>query len=318
MALGLGLVVALLAGAGCKAVRPLTLPVVGSMGDPGNGQLWDDLDIYLIDPAGGSAVRVTNTPDLMETDPDLNRDRDRLVYVRRAANPGAYSVFESPTSPTPSHVVTCGPDGTGERVLHESPSLCLTPVWSHDGKRIAFTEMNNEGRFEVRLINADGSGLQTLGYGSSPSWRKDDRAVFYSSLDRPDATEGTLQLRELGSGVIHSVGLPGTGHTNLRAGVSIAYTSTPYSRRNESVWLMDANGGQFRLTDPGESEHDLQPVFFGSEGDLVFTRFDDAQDTYRLMTIHRRTEDRVATLIDQPAPVCFTRGGLWVARHYPR
>ncbi len=330
IALGLGLVLALLAVAGCKAVRPLTLPVVGSMGDPGNGQLWDDLDIYLIDPAGGSAVRVTNTPDLMETDPDLNRDRDRLVYVEREANRGV-SLWDArndglpdsgsawtPPGLAPSRLIVSATDGSGRRVLYRSENMCFTPIWSHDGKRIAFTEMNNEGRFEVRMINADGSGMQTLGYGSGPSWRKDDRAVFYSSLDRPDANEGTLQLRELGSGVIHSVGLPGTGHTNLRAGVSIAYTSTPYSRRNETVWLMDANGGQFRLTDPGEAEHDIQPVFFGSEGDLVFTRFDEEEGTYRLMTIHRRTEDRVASAVEQPTAVCFTRGGLWVAKHYPR
>lgn len=313
----IGLSLLPLASVGCRAVRPMVLPTVGSQGEV-NGQ-WDDLDIYLVDPTGNApAVRVTDTPDLMETDPDLNRDRDRLVYVVRGVMNGGLPVLNATGLATPSRLVVCSPDGTGGRAIHESRSLCLAPVWSHDGKRIAFVEMDDEGRFEVKLINADGSGLQTLGYGSGPSWRKDDLAVFYNSMDRPDAGEGNLMLRELRNGVIHELGLPGTGHTNLRAGVSIAYTSTPYSRRNETVWLMDANGGQFRLTDPGEHEHDIQPVFFGIEGDLVFTRYNDEQGGYQLMGIHRRTEDRVATPIDQPTPVCFTRGGLWVARHYPR
>ena len=303
--------------AGCKIARPMVLPVVGSMGEV-DGQ-WDDLDIYLIDPdGGGEAVRVTDTPELMETDPDLNRDRTELVYVVREVTPDGLPVLGRKAAPMPSEIVVSQTDGFGHRVIHQSDSMCFTPVWSHDGKRIAFTEMDDEWRLEVKIINADGSGLQTLGYGSGPSWRKDDGALFYSSIDRYSATEGNLQLRELGNGVIHELGLPGTGHTNLRSGVSVAYSSTPYSRRNETIWLLSANGGQFRLTDPAAHEHDLQPVFFDMEGELVFTRHNDEHGTYQLMIIHRATEDRVAAPIAQPTPFCITRGGLWVAKYYPR
>jgi len=323
--------------AGCKIARPVVLPVVGSMGDPGNGGAWDDLDIYLVDPTGAApAVRVTDTPDLMETDPDLNRDRDRLVYVERGVTDGKPVLDEEyreaaradglpdggsawvPVQYYRSRLIVSQSDGADRNQIYQSNSQCFTPVWSHDGKRIAFAELNSEGRLEVKLINADGSGLRTIGYGSSPSWRKDDGALFYASIDRPDATEGNLLLRELSTGVFHELGLPGTGHTNLRNGVSVAYSSTPYSRRNETIWLMNANGGQCRLTEPGEHEHDLQPVFFDSEGELAFTRYNDETNSYQLMLIHRNTADKVATPIDQPAPFCMTRGGLWIATHYPR
>ena len=311
-------VAALVLGAGCQSARPLVLPVSGSEGAAGE-RLWDDLDLYLIDPAGRRpAVRVTHTPELMETDPDLNPGRDRLVYVVREARRDGRPLLEGEGVGTGAELYVTGLDGQEHRVLYRSDSMCFTPVWSHDGKRIAFAELNSEGRLEVKIIDADGSGLRTLGYGCSPSWRKDDGAIFYASRDRVQAHEGTLQVRVLSTGVTHDIGLPGTGHASLRSGVSVAYSSTPYSRRNESVWLLDANGGRRRLTDPGRTEHDLEPVFFGGGGDVVFTRYDEASGVYRLMTVHRNTQDRAATPAGQPTLHCFTRGGLWVAQRYPR
>ncbi|MEM9414444.1 MAG: hypothetical protein AAGA29_03060 [Planctomycetota bacterium] len=326
---------------GCTMVRPLLLPVAGSDGDPGNGGAWDDLDIYLVDPSGDAqAVRLTDTPDLMETDPDLNRDRDEVVYVERGVIDGGYVPWltadedarvrptdglpDSGSAWTPvsmvleSRLVVTDTVGLARRVVLEADGLLLTPVWSHDGKRIAFAELDGEGRVLVKLINADGSGLVTLGYGSSPSWRKDDGAIFYSSQDSLDAPHGELRMRELQNGVIHDMGLTGIDYTNLRAGVSFAYYSPAYSQRNEAVWLLDGTSKIFRLTDPGADEHDRFPVFFGSDGELCFTRFDASTGTHRLMSIHRNTDDRVAQPIAQPARHCFTRGGLWIAKHYPR
>lgn len=320
---------ALVVGTGCRATRPMLLPIVGSAGEVA-GQ-WDDLDIYLIDPiGGGDTVRLTDTPDLMETDPDINRDRTWVVYVQRSVTDGRH-VLDYPDDaivdphpvgessfPFPSKLIVSNTSGSEQRVLYSSDRLIFTPVWSHDGKRVAFTEVDGEGRLEVKLINADGSGLETLGYGSSPSWRIDDEAIFYSTLDRPDAEKGDLQLRELRTGLIHDLGLAGTGHTNLRAGVSVAFVPPAYSRRNETIWLFDANGHRRRLTDPNEHQHDLQPVFFGSEGNLVFTRYNSDNGMHQLMHVHRNTQDRVAEPVAQPATHCFTRGGLWVARYYPR
>ncbi|MFI4860209.1 MAG: TolB family protein [Phycisphaerales bacterium JB063] len=303
---------------GCTMVRPLLLPVAGADGDPGDGGAWDDLDVYLVDPAGDDpAVRLTDTPMLMETDPDLNRDRDEVVYVERPVTRGA--ALTQSGAGLASRLVVVDTGGSGRRVLYEAAGLCLAPVWSHDGKRVAFSELNDEGRMQLKLINADGSGLLTLGYGSSPSWRKDDEAVFYSSQDSLDAPHGELRMRELGNGVIHDMGLTGIGYTNLRAGVSFAYYSPAYSQRNEAVWLLDGEAKIFRLTDPGPAEHDRFPVFFDSNGELCFTRFDDTAGTHRLMQVHRKTNDRVARPIAQPTRHSFTRGsGLWIAQHYPR
>ncbi|XAM00466.1 hypothetical protein OT109_03560 [Phycisphaeraceae bacterium D3-23] len=312
-----GWVVLALVLGGCSVVRPLWLPVAGTAGDPGDGGAWDDTDIYLVDPTGSAAaVRLTDTPNLMETDPDLNRDRDEVVYVARGVSGGG--VLLDGAANRTSRLIVADTEGADRRVLYEAAGLCLAPVWSHDGKRIAFSELDSEGRLQLKLINADGSGLVTLGYGSSPSWRKDDEALFYSSQDSVDAPHGELRMRELQNGVIHDMGLTGIGYTNLRAGVSFAYHSPAYTQRNEAIWLLDGEAKIFRLTDPGENEHDRFPVFFDSDGELCFTRFDASTGTHRLMQVHRNTNDRVALPIAQPARHCFTRGGLWIAQHYPR
>ena len=310
------LALALLLG-GCGLGGPLLLPVVGSAGEV-NGQ-WDDLDVYLVDPTGKApAVRLTDTPELMETDPDLNRARSRVVYVAREVMNDGMSLLNRKAPPTPSRLVVCNTDGTERQVIYESETMCFTPIWSHDGKRIAFVEAENGWKLQLKLINADGSGLETLGYGSSPSWRRDGLALLYSSQDSIGDTRGALQLRELETGVIHDLGLSGTGYTNLRGGVSIAYAAPGYAQRNETIWLLDANGLKHRLTAPGENEHDRFPVFFDSAGDLIFTRYNDDIGLYELMRIHRNTDDRVAEPIAQPTTQCFTRGGLWIAQRYPR
>lgn len=320
--------------AGCSSRGVSLLPVVAS--DGLQGETWDDLDLYLIDPRTGESTRLTDTPEVMETDPHLNKRGTRIVYVARGVTDGEPVLNVSgiidpneglpdsssrwrPQRNVPSRLVVTTPDGLQHETIFNSERLIFSPTWSIAGDRIAFTELI-DGRLHMRVINADGTGLQDLGFGSFPSWRKDDAGLFYSDMDDPEATSGVLHYRVLSTGVIEPLGLHGTGFFNFQAGLMVAYQSAAYSRRNETIWALTSTNRQLRLTDPASHEHDLDPVFFGKSGMLVFSRRTDTEHGLgvRLMSIHHQTEDRVATPIDSPGVVTYTRGGLDVARHYPR
>ena len=52
-------------------------------------------------------------------------------------------------------------DGSNLKRSTNNPAMDYWPVWSPDGKRIAFTS-NRDGHYEIYLMNADGSEQRNL------------------------------------------------------------------------------------------------------------------------------------------------------------
>ena len=78
-------------------------------------------------------------------------------------------------------------DGSNVRNLTNSPTSDeFVPVWSYDGKQIAF-DLKQEDQFDIYTINADGSGLVNLTNTSDineyiPTWSpKGDQISFASN-----------------------------------------------------------------------------------------------------------------------------------------
>jgi Tol biopolymer transport system component len=72
-------------------------------------------------------------------------------------------------------------DGSGQRRLTFHLAEDTMPSWSPSGTRIAFTS-DRSGRFEVYVVNADGSGLRQLthDYGWGPSWSPDGSMIAFT------------------------------------------------------------------------------------------------------------------------------------------
>jgi Tol biopolymer transport system component len=67
-------------------------------------------------------------------------------------------------------------NGSGKRILTYHPAADHGPVWSPDGRKIAFSG-DPSGIF---VVNADGSGKRMLAHGGGPVWSPDGRKIAYS------------------------------------------------------------------------------------------------------------------------------------------
>jgi len=154
-------------------------------------------------------------------------------------------------------------DGSGQQRLTTKPNV-LFPVWSPDGRKIAFTRAHapTEGRgppeFDVYVINVDGSGERNLtddGVSAGPVWSPDRQKIAFTS--RRDASG-------LWGGSIYVMNADGSGQRRLtrdagfalgwsRDGRKIAFTRAGGRGRGGPavlyIYVMNADGsGERRLT----------------------------------------------------------------------
>jgi Tol biopolymer transport system component len=150
-------------------------------------------DLYAIDPAGSKPTRLTDG-----VDPAWSPDGEQIAYTKylkepNEPNPEAPSSASATPEPfieTPS-IFVMNTDGSGGKQLLDKAAG--QPVWSPDGKEIAFT-LNNPGYYKgigyiycgIYVINADGSGMPRKlatgpGCASSPAWSPDGKKIAYTN-----------------------------------------------------------------------------------------------------------------------------------------
>jgi TolB protein len=69
------------------------------------------------------------------------------------------------------------PGGTPAQ-LTNTKGASLSPAWSPDGTKIAFTS-NRDGADKIYVMNADGSDARALHDGSAPSWSPDGQWIAF-------------------------------------------------------------------------------------------------------------------------------------------
>jgi len=84
------------------------------------------------------------------------------------------------------------------QITHErDPNVALgVPVWSPDGRAIAFvSSRGNQGfTFGIWVVDSDGSNLRNLAsQGVGPAWSPDSRWVYYSTRASPTVADAVLK-----------------------------------------------------------------------------------------------------------------------------
>ncbi len=89
-------------------------------------------------------------------------------------------------------------DGAGFLNLTNHPADDTTPVWSPDGKLIAFTS-TREGRAQIYVMNADGAGARRVSNSPfadfSPAWSPDGNWIAFASTREGSTDVYLMDLR---------------------------------------------------------------------------------------------------------------------------
>jgi Tol biopolymer transport system component len=163
------------------------------------------------------------------------------------------------------HLYVMNADGSGLLRLTSDQASDAFPVWSPDGRKIAFQRRTGIlAESDVYVIDVDGSGERNLtgdGTSSPPVWSPDGRKIAFGSW------------RDGGWGAIYLMNADGSGQRRLAGGFPVAWS--PNGRRilfvrvggvgrggpaAAYVYVMNADGsGQRRLTRTAQGSPSWSP-----------------------------------------------------------
>jgi Tol biopolymer transport system component len=209
-----------------------------------------DCGIFVVEPDGSGATQITHNPYVILTrtgtvlgrdwGPEWSPDGRRIAFTRDSQDGSELRIVNA--------------DGTADSGFGVPG---VGAVFSPDGTKFAFVDYIPPGYPQIFVMNADGSGVTQLTYGSGasePDWSPDGTKIAFSqgpvSYGRSEIyvmnADGTGQMRltfelEQGSWTFGPSWSPN--------GINIAFTRT-YQGQQYEVYSMKADGsGLVNLTD---------------------------------------------------------------------
>ena len=190
-------------------------------------------------------------------------------------------------------------DGSGVRQLTHTTVHEFDPIWSPDGKRIAFSRLDETGDFDVIVINVDGSGAINL--------TNNDVVHDFAGAWSPDGKRIAFASNRDGDDEIFIMNVDGSGVTQLTTNDGARDFPTAWSSNGKQIlfqsdrdgdtdlYTMNADGSGVRqlTNDPASDEGDHagwspdgQRIVFSSTrdgGDLdIFTMNADGSGVTQL------------------------------------
>jgi TolB protein len=145
----------------------------------------DRRHIYVMNADGSDKRQLSHPLGLWhDWDPAWSPDGGRIAFTRSRGS------WSKRCTSSCDDVYVMNADGSAPRNLTPGVASGQTPVWSPDGRTIAFqSDPDRDGNSEVYLVNADGSGQRRLTRTpadeswswSPPAWSPDGRRIAFAS-----------------------------------------------------------------------------------------------------------------------------------------
>ena len=131
-------------------------------------------EIYAMNADGSEMTRLTHNP-TGDWDPAWSPDGRRIAFASDRDEGERWF-------PPNSEIYAMNADGTDITRLTDNNRVARGPVWSPDGRRIAFSSSPGHAHASIHITNADGSTLRTFGIarGYSPVWSPDGRRIVFT------------------------------------------------------------------------------------------------------------------------------------------
>ena len=203
----------------------------------------DTSRLYAIDPAGRNQREIASVPGRA---PTLSPDGKRLLYAA-----GTW---------TATRLTVSAPDGSNPQQVTDGSSFAWNSHWSPDGKRIAFTGRDPNGRAAVFVMNANGSEPRQItrltpeqGRAQWPVWSPDGRRLaIQANSNEPKSHSCHVWIVDLSTGEARKLAAHDQPYLDetpawFPDGQRIAFQSDRTGRME--VWVMNADGsGQRQVT----------------------------------------------------------------------
>jgi Tol biopolymer transport system component len=197
-----------------------------------------------------------------------------LPASSRAAFPGANGqiAFEGGDANCCGGMSVMNPDGTDPHRL-DSFNGDDQPVWSPDGRRIAFSS-HRDGNFEIYVMSLDGTGQTRVtndpAIDRDPAWSPDGQQIAFT---RNDGVGADIYVVDITGGTASRLtSFPGLNEEPAWSpnGQTIAFTSVRFGLLRQ-IWVMDANGFNQRPLLAPHPGDDLEPEWSPDGQRLAFT-----------------------------------------------